>query len=193
MKLNDEQGRILLIFARNSIVSFLLKRDLSALNGFEGKSGIFVTLNKFFDYDDCRLRGCVGYIEDIFSVKEGVIRAARSAAFFDPRFRPLTLDEIWAISISISLLTKPKLLEIRDERDLGRIRIGKDGLIVDYKGNRGLLLPVVAVEQDWDAKQFLEHCCLKAGLNKDAWKEKDCKVFKFNTQVFSESRVKGYG
>jgi hypothetical protein len=66
-----------------------------------------------------------------------------------------------------------------------KIKIGRDGLIVEQGGRQGLLLPVVAAEQGWDAETFLCHCCLKAGLQEDCWR-RGAKVYTFQAKVFSE-------
>ena len=182
MKLAKEQGKSLLKLSRDAISTFLLKRNLELPNGFDEKRGVFVTLHTFPDY---KLRGCIGFVDDVFSIKEGVVRASRAAAFSDPRFKALSIDELKRIVISVSLLTKPELLK---KEEVDRINLGEDGLIVENGNKKGLLLPIVAVEQNWNYKEFLEGCCFKAGLNKDAWKEKECKLFKFNTQVFSEAK-----
>ena len=186
MKLAKEQGKFLLKLARDAISSFLLKRNVEMPNNFDEKTGVFVTLYTFPDY---KLRGCIGFIDGIFSIKEGVVRASRAAAFSDQRFKALSIDELKRIVISVSLLTKPGLFK-NDEAD--KIKIGEDGLIVENGNKKGLLLPIVAVEQKWNYKEFLEGCCLKAGLKKDAWKGKGCKLFKFNTQVFSETKPGKY-
>jgi len=65
-------------------------------------------------------------------------------------------------------------------------------LLVKGEVNSGLLLPIVAVEQNWDSLVFLEQTCMKAGLAANSWKEVDkCKVYKFQTEVFSEEAPKG--
>ena len=129
------------------------------------KRGVFVTL-----YKKKHLRGCIGFPEPILPLGIALIKAAKAAAFEDPRFSPLSTSELKEIKIEITLLTKPK------KTDPKKIKVGKDGLIIKKGFNSGLLLPQVAVEYKWDAKTFLEQTCLKAGLDKDAWKDAESSI-----------------
>ena len=137
--------------------------------------GAFVTLHK-----RGALRGCIGHIEPVQPLGQVVPRCAVSAASSDPRFPPLASDELDAIEIEISLLG---LLE--PITGPGDIVIGRHGLVVERGWQRGLLLPQVATEWNWNADQFLAHTCQKAGLPGDAW-QKDAKIWRFEAEVFSE-------
>jgi len=167
--------------ARDSISSHFQKKfDAPAdiKEEFSEKQGAFVTL-----YKNNELRGCIGYSEPIFPLYKAVAEAAQASAFSDPRFVPVTEDEIDNLKIEVSVLTKPVKIEFKDSEELLRqIKIGKDGLIIE----RGLLLPQVAVEYNWNAKEFLENTCMKAGLPADYWKETNVKIYKFQTQIFDE-------
>lgn len=181
----QEDGKELLKLARDSIKSFFDGRDAPVkdkiMKGFEEKHGVFVTLTI-----NNELRGCIGYAEAIYPLWEGVINAARSAAFSDPRFGPLTKEEFKNIHLEISVLTVPELIKVKKEDYAKNIKIGEDGLIIRSRWGSGLLLPQVATEYNWDSKQFLEHTCEKAGLEKDSWKSKDAEVYKFQAQIFKE-------
>lgn len=161
----------LLEIARNAIL------DKDYINDdFKEKKGIFVTI-----YVDGELRGCIGFVEPIFSLSEGVIKAARLAAFGDRRFIPLSKNDDFKIEISI--LTKPELIKVKKYEDyFDKIKIGYDGLIIE----NGLLLPKVFVEYDCDVKKALEMVCEKAGLDKDSWKDLKYKLYKFQAEVVSE-------
>lgn len=182
MSFTLEQGKQLVKLARSAIFSKAI-----GVEGFEEKRGVFVTLNS---YPSGELRGCIGFTEPIYNLKEGVVNAARHAALNDPRFMPVSEEE--KVTIEVSVLTLPEFLNVAEPEDyLKRIEIGKDGLIVEFEGRKGLLLPQVFPEWKADAKKALEMTCEKAGLSKDAWKEKGCKVFKFQAQIFSEKEPEG--
>ena len=120
---------------------------------------------------------------DIAQTKEAIVEAAKSAAFSDPRFRPLEKQELNNIIIEISVLTEPKLIQEKAQELLHSIEIGRDGLIIQFSSFSGLLLPQVPVEQNWDLKTFLKHGCLKAGLPENEWKKR-AKIEIFSAQVF---------
>jgi len=169
----------LLKLARQSIESYFSNKevDLKPYEKFSEKRGVFVTL-KIGD----KLRGCIGCIKPIMPLFRAVFEMARAAAFSDPRFYPLQEGELKKLSIEISILTIPKQIEA----DPKNIQIGKDGLIIELGHFSGLLLPQVATEYNWDAKMFLKQTCIKAGLPKDSWKEKNCKIYKFQADIIQE-------
>jgi AmmeMemoRadiSam system protein A len=138
--------------------------------------GAFVTLRIGGE-----LRGCIGYIEYPGPVRTAVEDVARKAAFGDPRFDPLGPDELDQVQIEISVLTP-----MRRITSPGEITIGTDGLVIQYRGRRGLLLPQVATEYGWDVEEFLENTCLKAGLPSGAWREPAAELEAFSAEVFSE-------
>lgn len=164
---------------------------------FSDKLGVFVTLNEITGEEE-NLRGCIGFIEPIFPLWEGVVRGAEAAAFEDPRFVPLDEREWKDIKIEISVLTKPELIEIscgddgcgkgiKDvERYFKKIDVGVDGLIVENGRYKGLLLPQVAKEYGWNSEEFLRQTCHKAGLDSDAWRNEDTKVYKFQAEIIKE-------
>jgi uncharacterized protein len=185
--ISNEDKTILLELARNAISTFLFNKDLvvsgSIKSKFEKKQGVFVTLKKAN-----QLRGCIGFIEPFFPLSDGIIEAARSAAFKDPRFDSLTKEEFDLIKIEISLLTEPKQLVVKNCSDyLDLIKIGEHGLIIrSPKGKSGLLLPQVASEQKFDVLDFLEAVSEKAYLDRDSWRYLENKIFIFETIIFSE-------
>ena len=190
--LSLEQGKKLVKLARDSIVSnFSNKKPIVSKElkeEFSAKMGVFVTINK-----GGNLRGCIGFPEPTNALYDAVINGARSAAFSDPRFPPLGREEIDAITVEVSILSVPKLIEVRNPEDLPKmIQVGQDGLIIRGTFNSGLLLPQVAVEYKWDSKTFLEQTCVKAGLPEGTWMDFDaCRVYKFQGQVFSEQQPGG--
>ncbi len=110
---------------------------------------------------------------------------AKSAAFSDPRFPPLEEEEFVDIKIEVSVLSVPVECEANPEK----IKIGRDGLMCEYEGFGGLLLPQVAVEQKWGPEEFLRGLCNKAGLHSDSWKEKEFKLWKFQARIIDEEEV----
>ena len=87
---------------------------------------------------------------------------------------------------------KQKEIKINDPLDyISRIKVGRDGLIVENKFATGLLLPQVPIEYGWNEKEFLEFTCQKAGLDKNAWKDKKTKISNFQGIVFAEKSPKG--
>jgi len=126
-----------------------------------------------------KLRGCIGYIFPTDSLYKTVADTARAAAFDDPRFEPVTLDELAPLKIEISVLSP--LQPTRPDE----VVVGTHGLLVIQGNHRGLLLPQVAMEWKWDRETFLAQTCLKAGLPADAW-QKDAEVQAFTAEVFGE-------
>ncbi len=123
---------------------------------FEEKRGVFVTLKKHG-----HLRGCIGQIISDRPVKTNIREMTLAAALEDPRFPPVTANELDQLDIHISLLTKPKKISSYKE-----IRLGTDGIIVSHGWKKGVYLPEVATETGWDQKAFFESCALeKAGIS----------------------------
>ncbi len=143
---------------------------------FKQKRGAFVTLHK-----DKELRGCIGYVVPIKPLLDTVVDMAEAAALRDPRFPPVTPDEVDDLDIEISVLSPLK--EITDIND---IEIGKHGILIEKGYHSGLLLPQVATEYGWDRKTFLEHTCRKAGLPMNCWQDRGTKILIFSAEVFSE-------
>ncbi|MEM4214077.1 MAG: TIGR00296 family protein, partial [Candidatus Methanomethylicaceae archaeon] len=85
------------------------------------------------------------------------------------------------------VLTPPVLLEVNDPKEYPkRIKVGRDGLVVEMGYYKGLLLPQVPVEYGWDEETFLSECCMKAGLPPDSWLSRDVKIYTFSAEVFTE-------
>ena len=126
-----------------------------------------------------KLRGCIGYILPVESLYRTVADTARAAAFEDPRFEPVTLAEAPELKVEISVLSPPQ--PIRPDE----IAVGRHGLIVSQGSRRGLLLPQVPMEWEWDRETFLCQTCLKAGLPPDAWQH-GAQLQGFTAEVFGE-------
>ena len=187
-----EQAKKLISLARDSIKAGFSSREpkvsKAIVNGFSEPRGVFVTITI-----NGQLRGCIGFPEPVHALYRGIIEGAKSAAFHDPRFPPLSKEEFSNVAIEISVLTVPTLVEVRNpEEYFKKVIVGKDGLIVRGVFSSGLLLPQVAVEYKWDTKTFLEQTCVKAGLPANEYLDYDkCRVYKFQSEVFSEQSPEG--
>src|SRR5258705_7339034 len=161
---NDPDRQLLLRIAREAIAAFVgaAPAQVHGDAGILGRpGGAFVTLHKAGN-----LRGCIGHVEPTEPLGSVVSRCAVSASSTDPRFPPLAPDELESIDIEISLLGP--LESINGPED---IVVGRHGLLIERGRQRGLLLPQVATEWQWNADTFLAHTCEKAGLPRDAWKK----------------------
>jgi AmmeMemoRadiSam system protein A len=138
-------------------------------------AGAFVTLRA-----DAELRGCIGHVEANEPLGVVVARSAVAAGSSDPRFPGITAAELPGLHIEISILSP-----LTPVSSLTDIQIGIDGLIVQLGWHRGLLLPQVASEFQWDRETFVAETCRKAGLAGDAW-DKGAKIWKFQADVFGE-------
>ncbi len=164
--LTDLDKRTLLQTAREAIGSRLSCRQPcypAASPALQVPCGAFVTLK---ERDE--LRGCIGHITAAEPLVETVKEVARSSAFDDPRFPPLS-----------------PFVTVKDP---SCIQTGVHGIMIHRGMRSGLLLPQVATEQGWDREAFLAHTCLKAGLPRDAWKSDDARIEIFTAIVFGEQR-----
>jgi uncharacterized protein len=174
---SPEERRILLRLAHQSIESALQDVQLDLTPPSEHLAdprGAFTTLHLHG-----KLRGCIGYVFPNQPLYETVAETARSAAFDDPRFEPVTLDEAPELTVEISVLSA--LRPIRPEE----VVVGKHGLVVMLGSRRGLLLPQVPLEWGWDRETFLAQTCMKAGLPPDAW-QRGAELQAFTAEVFGE-------
>lgn len=185
MNISNEEKRILLRLARNSIKSLFQKTDSLeiALDDHPilyTHKGAFVTLTI-----NNRLRGCIGYITSNSSLNKTVEDAAVQTAIGDPRFPKLTLEEFNLISIEVSVLSEPFPMHNYDE-----IILGKHGLILSEGNQRGLLLPQVPIEHGMNKEEYLSALCEKAGFYPDLWCERILNIEMFTAEVFSEKEFK---
>jgi AmmeMemoRadiSam system protein A len=149
--------------------------------------GAFVTLRQ-----RRRLRGCVGYPAHRAPLAHTVISNTINAAARDPRFAPVTEDELCAVMIEVSVLARGETPDspYRRVHDVRDIVIGRDGLFLEHgAGPSGLLLPQVPVEQQWSLEQYLEGICAKAGLAPGAWCSHGAALYRFSAEVFSEETL----
>ncbi|HNX38572.1 MAG TPA: AmmeMemoRadiSam system protein A [Candidatus Cloacimonadota bacterium] len=181
--MTKEQHRELLAYARACIASRFdgIQPHLSQESEYREKKGIFVSL-----HERGELRGCIGYVTGIKPLGDSIRDMAQAAAFRDSRFPALRAGELKGLEIEISVLSE--LILISGPED---VIIGRDGLLLEHPYGSGLLLPQVATDWNWDARTFVGQVCRKAGLNKQAWKDKDAQLYRFTAEVFGESDENG--
>jgi len=187
------EGKFLVELARKAVEEYLKSRKkISAPENISEKllqpCGVFVTINSIMDGEK-ELRGCIGYPYPTTPLVEAVIESAISSATQDPRFYPLSLSELDDVVFEVSVLTPPQLIEVEKLSEYpSKIKVGKDGLIVERGIFKGLLLPQVPVEWKWDEEEFLCQCCIKAGLPPDNWLLEGTRIHKFQAIIFEEEK-----
>ncbi len=167
------------------IVEEYLKGNIPDITKFvedwmKEKKGTFVTLKKGGE-----LRGCMGVPLPLYPLYLSLYRSSLMAAFEDPRFPPLTREELDTVTFEVSVLTEPKPSLWKD------VTIGRDGIIVEGYGKSGLLLPQVPIEEGMSRDEFLRAGCIKAGLWPECYKDKNVKIYTFQSYVFSELLPRG--
>ena len=179
--LSKEQKARVLKLARESIAHYLktgkrldITEGDSALNA---EMGAFVTL-----HEQGELRGCIGNLQGHGPFYLTVRDMAVEAATGDPRFRPITLEEMSNIDIEISALSPLEKID-----DPEAVKVGKHGVFVRSGFTSGVYLPQVAVEAGWNREQFMNSLCgQKAGMPENAWKKGECDIYIFTALVFGE-------
>jgi uncharacterized protein len=182
--LNEEEQRELLHYARLALDRFLVAGELLTDPPSEAvvsprlrcAQGAFVSLHRGRE-----LRGCVGFPEPTRPLVAAVMENAVGAAGRDPRFPPVSPNEMFEITIEVSVLSAMTPLLPAD------VETGHHGLLVECRGRRGLLLPQVAVEHHWTRTDLLRQVCIKAGLPDDAWQHPETRLFGFTAQVFGDT------
>jgi AmmeMemoRadiSam system protein A len=190
----DDKERFSLDADERAVLLDLARRAVSAaaagvcspavvLEGWEPQGGPlapvrggFVTLRA-----GGRLRGCIGTIEPSRPLWWSVVDCAISSACRDPRFPPVTAEEVDSVAVEISVLTPFRRVDGPES-----IVIGEHGLYLRRGADAGLLLPQVAVEYGWGPEEFLEQCCWKAGLPAGSWKDEETEIMIFSALVFGE-------
>lgn len=195
-QLTENEGEFLVKLAREAVEKYLkigkiIKIPKKLTDNLTQRCGVFITISSL-GLGKKELRGCIGYPYPTTMLAQAVIECAISSAVQDPRFAPLSTDELDKIVFEISVLTPPELVKIRNSKDLpSRIKVGEDGLIVESGLQKGLLLPQVPIEWNWDEGEFLSQCCIKAGLLPDSWLTKSTRIHKFRAIIFEEETPDG--
>ena len=172
--LSDDEKRMLKDIALTSIKDSLDGKRIaqpifnSQFSILNSKCGAFVSLHK-----QGRLRGCIGHFGEDVPLYEIVAEMARAAAFEDPRFMPVTKNELDDIDIEISVLTPMRRIQSMDEFELHR-----NGIYIRKGYRSGTFLPQVADEANWTKEEFVSHCAQdKAGIGWSGWKDAELYVY----------------
>jgi len=195
-ELSLDEGKFLINLARNTVKEYLengkiIKPPKDTSKKLLERCGVFVTINSVRNGEK-ELRGCIGYPYPTSPLVDAVIDSAINAATQDPRFYPLSLNELDKVVFEVSVLTPPQAVEVENPKEyVSKIKVGEDGLIVEKGFYRGLLLPQVPVEWGWCEEEFLCQCCVKAGLPPDSWLTKGAKIYKFKCYIAQESTPNG--
>lgn len=182
---NTEKGKTLLALARSPIAERLGLPSLPVPQAewLQEHGATFVTLTQQGD-----LRGCIGSLQAHRPLHEDVRHNAIAAAFRDPRFAPLTLEEFSITTVEVSLLSAPQAMSFSSEQDaLAQLRPEVDGVIIEFRHLRGTFLPQVW-EQLPEPRRFMAHLKNKAGLPVDFWSE-DIKLSRYTVQKWREKAV----
>ena len=187
MPLSHADRQYLLRLAREAITRRLRGEeppsiDLDALPEPLNRDGAcFVTLTKRGE-----LRGCIGSLEPRRLLAEDVRENAVSAAFRDPRFPPVSAEELDALHVEVSVLSAPQRLPYDGPDDLvAKLRPGVDGVVIESGWNRATFLPQVW-DKIPDPHQFLEHLCRKAFLSTNAYHKPGLDVYVYQVEKFEE-------
>ena len=179
----DPLGLALLSIARNAIEKQFGRAPRTVIShpALANPAATFVTLTQKGE-----LRGCIGSLEAYRSLAQDVGENAFAAAFRDPRFSPLTEEELERTRVEVSLLEKPEAIEFKDEADaLAQLRPGLDGLILTHGSRRATFLPQV-----WESlpepQRFMSQLKLKAGLPAYFWDE-DIALARYGVQKWKET------
>ncbi len=178
--LTENDGKTLIAIAREAIQHCVKNqpyhcqpREEKALNK---RSGCFVTIKK-----NGQLRGCIGNFQGREPLFKDVVSMAVASATQDPRFSPMSCDELDHFNLEITVLSPLKKIEY-----ISVIEIGEHGIYIEKNFHRGVLLPQVATDHGWDRETFLNQTCAKAGLPTDAWRSPDADIYIFTGQIISE-------
>ncbi len=175
--LTDAQKRVLLRVARSSVAAEVTHQPPEPLRidiELPDASGVFVTIRR-----GGQLRGCLGTLECRRGLAEEVARCAADSAAEDPRFPPVSEEELPELDVEVSVLGPLEAIA----PDPSQVVVGRHGLVAEQGNRRGLLLPQVATEWDWTPEQFLRQTCLKAGLAGEAWRS-GARMYRFEAEVF---------
>ena len=195
-QLSPEEGKLLVKLARKAVEEHLKTgKQIDAPKDASQKllqpCGVFVTINST-EHGEKKLRGCIGYPYPTTPLIQAVIESAINSATQDPRFRPISSSELEDVVFEVSVLTPPQIIKAEKPSQYpSKIKVGKDGLIVEKGIFKGLLLPQVPVEWKWDNEEFLCQCCIKAGLPPDCWLLRGTKIYKFQAIIFEEEKPRG--
>lgn len=172
--LSQDEAETLLTFGEQHLQAVVASRPvprLPRLPILDEEYGAFATLRRGKD-----LRGCIGNFAGTGALGSVLPRVIREAALTDPRFPPVTAEEVGLLSLSLSLLTPAEPVGGYEE-----IQLGRHGIILTVGTKRAIFLPEVAVEQAWDLETTLEMLTRKAGALPGSWRGAEARFSVFET------------
>jgi len=193
MPVTHEEGQILVRVARDSVERLFSDKGPRSQLSIQSKmqAGVFVSIHNF-SADGNTLRGCIGFPLPRGEFYSSLEEVAVAAATQDPRFMPISEEELDKVIFEVSVLSLPELINVTKPADyLDAVKIGVDGLMLNWGEYSSLLLPQVAAEFKWTADEYLNNLCYKAGLPPDMWMHQDVKIYKFRCSVYGESTPRG--
>ncbi len=177
------QGNLLLKLARKAIEEALKHKTVKVAatmreqKAFSQQPGVFVTILK-----NGELRGSMGYSQGTYPLIDGVVMAARDAAFKDPRFKAVGKNELRQLRIRIDVLSKFQLTRVSG------IKPRTHGIFIEYGLFRALQLPEDARKYKWTAAETVQNALRKAGLAPELWSDRNVRIYRFTTQKFEEKK-----
>lgn len=184
--LTEKEGEVALSLARRALEEAICgepEQPLTLPHVFQEQRGVFVTLKRGGE-----LRGCIGFPYPVYPLEKAIRSAAIAAATEDPRFPPVSPEELGDLAVEVTVLTPPEKLSCNACERHRAVEVGRHGVIIAGFGCQGLLLPQVAEEYGWDSTTFLDHTCMKAGLPPGYWRREETDVMVFEGQIFTEQR-----
>lgn len=149
---------------------------------FSQPLGLFVSLHAHAPDGSTRLRGCMGTLHASQPLHQTLDRLVTKAALHDPRFTPVTTDELKNLSLSLSIMLPTRPIHHPDQ-----IQLGRHGVALNCHGMHSIFLPEVARHRHWETQTLLNNLCLKAGLPSNAWQRTDCVLEVFETITIEEA------
>lgn len=180
-KLSKDHSDLLIQIARNSLEAIFSKIvSLSHFQHFSSqvfpnRQGVFVGL-----WIKNEMRSCIGTPYPDKPLDEMIPELTLKCALEDPRYSPISIEELSEVKITIDVLTTPQPSKPH------QIQLGVHGLIIHHENQSAVLLPQIAIESGLNEKEFLAEVCLKAGLHSNAWLEEDAQIYTFESQVIRE-------
>jgi AmmeMemoRadiSam system protein A len=150
--------------------------DVPSTGPFRATRAAFVTLKR-----NGHLRGCIGHIWPVQPLWCDIRDNAIAAAVRDPRFPPVTAQELRDLQVEVSVLTPPRGIPSPE-----KFVVGRHGIVLQAMGRRAVFLPQVAPEQGWDRETTLSYLARKAGLPPLGWQLPEARFQVFEAQVIAE-------
>lgn len=181
--LTKAQGSTLLKLARAAIEAAFRHKSVSIpahlrkQKAFSQQPGVFVTLLKNKEF-----RGSMGYPQGTYQLADAVVKAARDAAFNDPRFKPLKEAELKQLNVRIDVLSRFKSTSVKG------IKPQTHGIYIEFGVFKALQLPEDAKKYKWTARQAVENALRKAGLAAEMWNDRNLRIYRFTTKRLEEKR-----